>query len=348
MQIIFLIKYVSNTFLDFVSSIVRCRRCNKDSKGLIVVPAPFLYWSNRETAFKEAEKAPITKVSIPKGNVLVEGDNLEVMKLMCLSSERKVKLVYFDPPFMFRNLELEWLSWIKSKEKPSREDWFTYIYSRLLLARKILSEDGAIFASIGFKENHTLRVMMDEIFGKENFVQQITVRSGTSGLRAKKIPIETVEYLLIYAKNINSVKLEGFKGKDKNAFVEPFLESIWQGEEVRYDKGVQELKDIFKGEQVFGPVEPVGLIKRMMKFFPSKKYTILDVFAGSGTTAQAVLELNKEDGGSRNFILIQRSVKLPAKSIGETKGFNNIFEITRERIRYVIEKTGETFKIIKI
>ena len=239
------------------------------------------------------------------------------------------------------------MPWIEKGKVPSREDWFTYIYSRLLLAKKILSEDGVIFASIGFSENHTLRLMMDEIFGSKNFVQQITIRSGTSGFRTSKIPIKVSEYLLVYAKEINLVEFDGLKGVHSETQNGGFLESIWQGDEVLFDKGIQELKEIFKGKQVFKPTEPVGLLKKIISLFLSKKGRILDVFAGSGTTAQAVVELNEKDNGARQFILIQRSVKLPAKSIGETKGFSDIFEITKARIQFVTEKTGETFKIVK-
>ena len=67
---------------------------------------PSLSWINKEVSIKEAEKAPIFRISLPAGNVLVEGDNLEVMKVMDLMGE-KVKIIYFDPPFMFNNLEVD-------------------------------------------------------------------------------------------------------------------------------------------------------------------------------------------------------------------------------------------------
>jgi adenine-specific DNA-methyltransferase len=105
------------------------------------------------------------------------------------------------------------------------------------------------------------------------------------------------------------------------------------------DEGGAEVKNIF-GEAVFDNPKPTKLIKRILKLATSNDDNdiVLDFFAGSGTTAQAVLELNKEDGGNRQFILVQVAEETSVDSVAHKAGYQVISEITQERIRRVMKK----------
>ena len=115
----------------------------------------------------------------------------------------------------------------------------------------------------------------------------------------------------------------------------------WSHEFAGHNKeATLEVKALFGGETPFDTAKPVKLVKRMLEPIEDKNALVLDFFVGSGTTAQAVLELNKEDGGNRRFILVQ----LPEPTGRED--FATIAEITKERVRRVIkrmegERSGE-------
>lgn len=100
----------------------------------------------------------------------------------------------------------------------------------------------------------------------------------------------------------------------------------------------QALKDLFEGESPFDTPKPVDLIKRMLQLGTTSDSTVLDFFAGSSTTAQAVLELNAEDGGSRSFIQVQLPEPVAQDSAAKRMGYTSISEVSRSRIRKVIEK----------
>jgi adenine-specific DNA-methyltransferase len=101
---------------------------------------------------------------------------------------------------------------------------------------------------------------------------------------------------------------------------------------------------------LFENPKPLTLIKHFIQIGSNKDDIILDFFAGSGTTGQAVLELNKEDSGNRKFILVQYPEKTDEKSVANKEGYKNIFEITRERVKRAIEKYDlkDGFKVFKL
>jgi len=112
----------------------------------------------------------------------------------------------------------------------------------------------------------------------------------------------------------------------------------WTNEEVGHNQeATKELNDLLAQADVFDNPKPSRLIRRMLQIATSKGSSdlILDFFAGSGTTAQAVLDLNKQDGGNRKFILVQ----LPEPT--ERKDYPTIADITKERVRRVIKKLNE-------
>ncbi|NCQ19684.1 MAG: DUF559 domain-containing protein, partial [Ignavibacteria bacterium] len=102
--------------------------------------------------------------------------------------------------------------------------------------------------------------------------------------------------------------------------------------------GSEDIKELFIKKEIFTFPKPVQLVKHILKFFTTDTDIIIDFFAGSATTAQAVLELNKEDGGNRKFILVQLPEKCAEESEAYKAGYKTIAEIAKERIRRVIRK----------
>ncbi|MDR2660628.1 MAG: site-specific DNA-methyltransferase [Lactobacillaceae bacterium] len=160
-------------------------------------------------------------------NVYIEGDNLEVLKLLQKAYTNKVKLIYIDPPYNtgkdfvyhddFHDSYENYLkqtgqvdnkgnSTTTNKETNGRfhTDWLNMMYPRLKLARNLLTEDGVIFVSIDNNEQAHLKEMMDEIFGEENFVNIIVWQRASGGGNASGI-ITGHDFIFVYQKNINNL-----------------------------------------------------------------------------------------------------------------------------------------------
>lgn len=165
-------------------------------------------------------------------NLYVEGDNLEVLKLLQKSYLGKVKMIYIDPPYNTGNdfvyhddfaMSAEEYAeasgvvdelgnkYIKNMDSNGRfhSDWCSMIYSRLMVARSLLKEDGVIFISIGVEEFSTLKSICNEVFGENNFVEIFSwVKTATPPSLAVKSR-KTNEYILCYEKNKNGIKYNG-------------------------------------------------------------------------------------------------------------------------------------------
>ena len=348
-------------------------------------------------------------------NIIIKGDNLHALKLLKSAYDGKIKMIYIDPPYNTKNekfiyddnfvkeyqkllIELDLLkldSNGKVLEKsevlhfltnPSGDKahsgWLSFMLPRLKLARDLLKDDGVIFISIDDNEQANLKILCDEIFGEENFVSDIVWNSVSSVLKQSKHIRKEHEYILVYAKNKDSLvfsKLENtmkFENPDNDPKGEWFSSNAaaanqnkddnkfsiqlpngdecirnWKfsysefinGEVDLYfkDGNVPRLK-IYKSDysvlskiqasilsgfgsltsakteielllgnkELFDTPKPVNLVKHLLKISTNTGGggggdIVLDFFAGSGTTAQAVMELNKEDGGNRQFILVQ-------------------------------------------
>ncbi|MGL5125010.1 MAG: site-specific DNA-methyltransferase, partial [Fusobacteriaceae bacterium] len=160
-------------------------------------------------------------------NLYIEGDNLEVLKLLQKSYHNKVKMIYIDPPYntgkdfvypdnfkdnLKNYLEItgqvgedgQKLSTNSDTSGRYHSDWLNMMYPRLKLARNLLSDDGVIFISIDDNEVTNLKKICDEIFGEENFVAKLAVQLNPRGRNLDKFIAKTYEYILIYSKNINN------------------------------------------------------------------------------------------------------------------------------------------------
>lgn len=151
-------------------------------------------------------------------NIYIEGDNLEVLKLLQSAYYREVKMIYIDPPYntgndfvyaddfkdpMARYKEITQQTTKSNPETMGRfhTNWLNMMYPRLRLAANLLRDDGVIFISIDDNEVHNLRKLCDEVFGEENFLAQITVVNNLKGRNDRKNVATCHEYLLIYGKS---------------------------------------------------------------------------------------------------------------------------------------------------
>lgn len=434
-----------------------------------------LDWPGKREALLAAN-APIAKTLRPTReesvdfdttkNLFLEGDNLDGLKLLQETYLGKVKVAYIDPPyntgkdFIYEDDFAENVASYKlrSNQEDSEggklisnpdsngrfhSDWLNMLYSRLKLARNLLSEDGVIFINIDDSESANVRKICDEIFGEDNFLNQI-VHENDSRARPYGSVATTHEYIYVYSKSnefvyeelINSKKefrhqdddggfdlyelrnrniafnihnrpnlyypfwlnpnnedenglfeisltkhegwvevlpqeSQGVKtvwrwGKDKAKsnvneilfgkattsdsgyqIVKKYrektytLNSVWNEKSVKTDRGTLETKALFQNKKLFDFPKPVELLKRILAIGSSKNSLVLDFFAGSSTTAHAVMQLNAEDGGNRRFIMVQLPEACDEKSEAFKAGYKTIAEISKERIRRAGKKIKE-------
>jgi adenine-specific DNA-methyltransferase len=468
-----------------------------------------LNWAGKSDAFKVLQ-IPTTATLKPQQdesvnfdtteNIFIEGENLEVLKVLQKSYYGKVKCIIIDPPYntgndsfiypdSFKENKEEYQKRIGEKDeegylmkegmfrKNSKDsghyhsNWLSMMYPRLYLAKNLLREDGVIFVHIDDNEVHNLRMIMNEIFGEENFIECINwnkrvpkndkgigsiheyilvfVKDSSlkheflmgkegieeidellSKLKKKKTPIPEAEnevrklynkkgydrgitlynsldsdyrlwgkinmswpnantfgprYEVKHPKTGNAVKIpdRGWRWKEESfneaaKIVEGKYQSIielhdgsfvcgriWfdkdentQPSSINYldeldklllrsiislksDGGI-EVEKLFEGKSYFSYPKPTSLTKLLLNSIETKQDDIiLDFFAGSGTTAQAVLELNQEDDKQRKFILAQLPEPCEQNSEAFKAGFKTISDVSKERIRKVIKGIEE-------
>ena len=198
-------------------------------------------WVGKKAAIAEANK-PIRKTLRPckeesvnwdtTENLYIEGDNLEVLKLLQESYLNKVKMIYIDPPYNTGNDFIYRDEFVMSKQEYTEgigqfdedgsrlfrntdsngrfhSDWCSMIYSRLMLARNLLSEDGVIFISIDDNEQENLKKICDEVFGGNNFVAQVIWERAFAPVNLMKHFSFSHDYILCYANNIDSAICKG-------------------------------------------------------------------------------------------------------------------------------------------
>lgn len=434
-----------------------------------------LNWPGKREALLTAN-APIAKTLRPcreesvdfdtTKNLFIEGDNLEALKLLQETYLGKVKMIYIDPPYNtgsdllyeddFVEGNEEYL--LRSSQRDAEDnrlvankdsngrfhsDWLSMIAPRLRLARNLLSEDGAIFISIGDDEVDNLKRLCNETFGAENYVSmvpRIAKRTSNKGTFFRP----TKDYILVYAKQVSSLhefgikkdrdesdykfkdddgrlykksgaslyqpsldsrpnqryyieapdgsliippgdvfperKADGAKvkpisnsdkvwrwsvdtylkqkhllifteGSSKNPLIDEHgkqskwniypkvyfdedVDALLKPEDVIYEypnsQGTKEIKSL---SIPFSFSKPTNLISYLVDLINGDDFLILDFFAGSSSTAHAILKLNAEDGGNRQFLMVQLPEECEAGSEALQAGYSNIAEISKERIR---------------
>lgn len=474
-----------------------------------------LNWAGKSEAFKVLQM-PTTKTLIPAKeesvnfdeteNIFIEGENLEVLKVLQKSYFGKVKMIYIDPPYntgndsfiypdKFSESKADYEKRVGDKDeegymtkdgmfkKNSKENgqyhsnWLNMMMPRLYLAKNLLRQDGVMFVHIDNNEVHNLRMLLNEIFGEENFIECINWN--------KRVPkndkgIGSIhEYVLIYVKD-SSLKHEFLMAKEGLQEIEDLLSKIKkkkmplnEGEDLirklynkrGYDRGITlynslnseyrlwgkinmswpnantfgpryevkhpktgkpvkipdrgwrwkedsfndaalivdgkftnvlelhdgsflcgkiwfdkdentqpssinyldeldnlllrsiislksdggiEVEKLFEGKSYFSYPKPTSLAKLLIKSVKNgQDDIILDFFAGSGTTAHAVMDLNKEDGGNRKYICVQLPELLEENSEALKAGFKNIAEVSKERIRKAAKAIEQELEVEK-
>lgn len=426
-----------------------------------------LNWAGKSDAFRVMQQ-PSTRTLVPvredsvnfddTQNIFIEGENLEVLKVLQKSYFGKVKMIYIDPPYntgndsfiypdKFSETKEEYQKRVGDKDedgymtgegmfrKNSRENgqyhsnWLNMMMPRLYLARTLLRDDGVIFVSIDDNEVHNLRLLMNEIFGEENFVASIIWQKKYAATNDSKGFSTTHDYIIVYQKSesfsrdllprtkeqnqpyknddddddddgkglwrsdnllVKSFSESGvypivnpnngkeyyppkgscwrasqetmkiwltenriFFGKDGKGApqLKRYLNEVQQGrvpitwwpfEEVGHnDEANKEVASLFESKTPFDTPKPVRLLKQMLLIGTDNNSIILDFFAGSATTAHAVMQLNKEDGGNRKYILVQMPELCDEKSEAFKAGYKTIAEIAKERIRRAGKKIRE-------
>jgi adenine-specific DNA-methyltransferase len=128
------------------------------------------------------------------GNMLIQGDNLDALKALLPYYAGRVKCIYIDPPYNTRS------AFEHYDDNLEHSQWLAMIYPRLVLLRDLLAEDGSIWVSIDDNEGHYLKVIMDEVFGRRNFVANIVWQKAYTSNQTAKHLSDTHDHLLLYAK----------------------------------------------------------------------------------------------------------------------------------------------------
>lgn len=356
---------------------------------------------------REGESVP-SEITLDD-NLILKGNNLlalhSLKKRYIDQNGGMIKLIYIDPPYNTGN------DGFKYNDRFNHSTWLTFMKNRLEVARELLRDDGVIFVSIDDNEQAYLKVLMDEVFGRDNFIGTLVWKRRASSALSENNFSADHEYVLAYKRsvfnNFAGIKkdFKNFKNPDNDPrgswvtgdltvgmtdkmrpnqaynLIDPDTGNIYPCNPNRVWSYIPEsmkilidekriifpsdpskrpmlkrfknelksnynplstllmdhvglnteatrlLQDLFGGN-VFDYSKPLSLLSVLVRQVAyDKNDIVLDFHAGSGTTAHAVFDLNKEDGGNRKFILIEQ--------------MDYIGTVTSERVKKVIEKNGE-------
>ncbi len=349
----------------------------------------FVNWENVPENFmpkqfpvlKEVKNKEIETDKAKPVNLLIEGDNYHSLAVLNFTHQNKIDVIYIDPPYNTGNKDFVYNDKFVDKEDSFRHSkWLSFMEKRLVLAQKLLKKTGVIFISIDDNEQAQLKLLCDEVFGEENFINSIVWKK-TNSPKAQSIGFGNQhEYIFFYAKDLDKLKINRFAGGITEDYKKSFnhddndgrgayqtvaiiaggsqrsekrksfnfqgvteqwlykketLEKWWienriyktKGGQYRLKKYLNEtqgklLSDIWIDDEIkplqggsreyinFETQKPLSLLRRILRVIPKDNVAVLDFFAGSGTTGQAVLELNREDNGKRKFILCTNNREL--------------------------------------
>ena len=180
---------------------------------------PTLDWLNREAAFRIAERVP-TRVLRPhpaggafgdvaggaggggEGNLLIQGDNLDALKALLPFYRGRVKCVFIDPPYNTKS------AFEHYDDKLEHSQWLSMMLPRLQLLRELLAEDGSIWVTIDDNEGHYLKVLMDEVFGRGNFVANVVWEKSDSPKMDSQLFSSRHDHLIAFARTASLFKLK--------------------------------------------------------------------------------------------------------------------------------------------
>lgn len=236
-------------------------------------------------------------------NLIIKGNNLLAITSLLKRYEGKIKLIYIDPPY---NTGSDTFGY---NDKFNRSSWLVFLKNRLEIAKKLLSNDGAIYMQLDYHQVHYAKVLMDEIFGEDNFQREIIWRIGwLSGYKTiEKNWIRNHDTILFYSKNNEALSFnkyyiprDEFKDIAKGNAERYPIEDVWNGNE--YD----DLNSIaivsYSGETVSKLLDPNDevkgqksekLIERIIRAHTNENDIVLDFFGGTGTTAAVAHKMKR-------------------------------------------------------
>ena len=164
---------------------------------------PVLEWLNKDKAVKASkevkfrllEEVPEFSCGENRNNVVVQGDNLEALKALLPYYKGKVKCIYIDPPYNTGN------AFEHYDDNVEHSTWLSLMYPRIEMLKMFLLENGSIWVSIDSDESHYLKVIMDEIFGRDNFIDEIVWQRAYAPVNLKKTLSRSHDIILVYAKH---------------------------------------------------------------------------------------------------------------------------------------------------
>ena len=274
-------------------------------------------------------------------NKIFWGDNLQVMSHMLREYRGKIDLIYIDPPF---DSKADYKKTITLKGKKINNDnnsfeekqygdiwindeYLQFMYERLVIMRELLSEEGAIYVHCDYRKVHHLRMLLDEIFGEKNFINEIIWHFHT-GMRVDTYFNRKHNNILYYAKNSDKKifhqqyeeRIYPYKPSmqsDGGAVIEEILNK--DGIPTGIYKSILKSRDVWDISQVFNmsseysayPTQkPEALLEKIIKASSNKNSIVFDCFMGSGTTQAVAMKLGRKFlGADINLGAIQTTTK---------------------------------------
>lgn len=304
----------SNLLKEFLSTL------KSQTFGLYYDHFPELTDINKDYSFIINEKKSIIKDNSTNHQLFL-GDNVKSM-LWLKSINKKFNVIYADPPYNSLKSSMVYFDIM------SPEQWCSFMEYRLTLMRDLLDEEGFIAISIGNAGQAQLKLLLDRVFGWENFVMHMPRRTKINNGATTKITRDH-DYLYIYAKNWK---------KAYYLLYEPFLKQISSLEFMKdiytNDRGYDDLKK--HTNFPFDDPKPVELIKKMIEISPNKEISVLDPFAGSGTSFEAGIMFNLEN--KKQYCQVY-GCQLEEKIIDPlwSQQFYDISDVTIARIKNTIK-----------
>ena len=389
----------------------------------------FINWKR----YNKDGQSKLTSIS-HKDNFIIKGNNLFTLKALIPIYQNKIKLICIDPPYNTGGNKFNY------NDNYGHSAWLSFMEERLVVARKLLTEDGIIYIHCDDSENAYLKVLCDKIFGRKHFIANLVWRKKAGGANdSNDIAIEH-EYILAYRKNKNGIykipldakTIASYKYKDEklnthgkykikdlndpslsdssglhydincpdgtilkadkhqwkcntktfnerlkdNRIIFKKVKNKWkvyykiylneQHGKLNYDEkgqliqrgrnlssilysvalnkdGTTDIKKLFDGEKPFSYPKPVKLIKLLIQSASKPDDIVLDFFAGSGTTAQAVLELTQEYK-KRQFLLIEQMDYINNVTVPRIVKSLELYN-SQESFVYCELQQDETFKV---
>lgn len=324
------------------------------------------------------EPTPVLQKSVnieTTQNQIYVADNFDVMRWLARSGKGFVQSIVIDPPYGRRHSDT---GFVDNYGDPAL--WMDFLRPRLALSRELLTHDGVIMVSMDDSRIHWLRILLDEVFGERNYINTIIWYSAAMSRYKPHHLRNAHEYILVYGRDlrevtINSVRQEKLRFRnvvstirrlakhfdftlDDGLSALGIYKDVETGELYELYNSVTGKKDFFKSplddiwyippinrmaaEYIPGFIgqKPVALIKQLLRVFGKPGSVVLDYFAGTGTTGQAVMELNQEDGGKRSFILVQKAEECREDTLLK-RGYERISDIMLDRMHRVSSKNAD-------